>query len=264
MRAARLYDGTIGTRLGDLLRVRHLLPGVKCLGTDSAIAGDAQPMAAGTKQVTDSGMDSQKPLSLAGGLKPVHLSLLLPRGLMRYFRLVVQAARQAVLNAGKDLSVSGAVAAQLIGDEPPGHVAPALEQLLEKALSHALVAPFLHEDIQRLVVLLPSSPEIMDCTVDLDLHLIQVPFVPGTRLTAAQLRGIAWAELTAPLTNGFIDHEDPTLGEDIFDLSQAQREAVVEPDGVADDRGWIAITGVKIRGWLHRPIMPGRTAPWPS
>jgi hypothetical protein len=53
------------------------------------------------------------------------------------------------------------------------------------------------------------------------------------------------AEGLGPVPDGFVGDGDAALREDVFDVSEAQIEAVVEPDRVADDRGreslpWIA------------------------
>jgi len=41
--------------------------------------------------------------------------------------------------------------------------------------------------------------------------------------------------------DGFVRDRDTALGEQVFDVAEAERESVVEPDGVADDRGREAV-----------------------
>ena len=71
--------------------------------------------------------------------------------------------------------------------------------------------------------------------VDLQDNLVEVPLVgwPGT--IAPDLRGDLRPELCNPDPDRLVGDDDPALGEEIFDIAQAQSEAVICPDGVADD-----------------------------
>jgi hypothetical protein len=40
-----------------------------------------------------------------------------------------------------------------------------------------------------------------------------------------------------PAPDGLIGNEDPTLGQKIFDIAEAQREPKIEPDRLLDDFG---------------------------
>ena len=48
-----------------------------------------------------------------------------------------------------------------------------------------------------------------------------------SNVTYAKLVGIVRTELHAPLPNGFIRNDDPSLSQQIFDVSEAQREPMV-------------------------------------
>ena len=51
------------------------------------------------------------------------------------------------------------------------------------------------------------------------------------------------AEGLAPVPDGFVRDGDAAVCEEVFDVAEAQSEAVVEPDGVADDGGWESVAG---------------------
>ena len=51
--------------------------------------------------------------------------------------------------------------------------------------------------------------------------------------------------------------EDPALGEEVLDVSEAQAEAVVEPDGMADDLRWESVSAVARCIGLHRASLAG-------
>jgi hypothetical protein len=98
-----------------------------------------------------------------------------------------------------------------------------------------------------------------------DLHgnLVEVPRVSGTGQPAADLIGDALAKLQHPLPYGFVADRDAARGEDLIHVPQAQGEAEIEPDRVADDLGRKAVAGVAGRGRhchpsrLRDPVHPG-------
>lgn len=48
----------------------------------------------------------------------------------------------------------------------------------------------------------------------------------------------------APESNGLIADHDASLGEEILDIPETERESVVEPYGVADDFRRVAVTPI--------------------
>ena len=55
------------------------------------------------------------------------------------------------------------------------------------------------------------------------------------------------AKLQCPLPHRLVTDHDAAGGQHLLDHSQAQREAEIQPDRVADDLGWKAVTGVSVR-----------------
>src|SRR5205814_4113792 len=51
-------------------------------------------------------------------------------------------------------------------------------------------------------------------------------------------------QLQHPAPDGFVGDVEPSLGEEIFDVSVAEREAQVEPDRMLDDDGRKPVTTV--------------------
>ena len=68
---------------------------------------------------------------------------------MRILCPVVAALVLPGLNAGHNLPLGGAIAAQLVGDQNTGRSQVLLEQLAEQALGSLLVATALHEDVEN-------------------------------------------------------------------------------------------------------------------
>ena len=129
------------------------------------------------------------------------------------------------------------VAGQLVGDDHPGHVPQALEQSAEELLCGHRVSARLHQNVEHVAVLVDRAPQVPLCAVDLDEHLIQVPFVAQPRTTTAQLVRVLLPEPVAPGPDRLIGHVDTTFEHQLLHVAEAQREPVVQPDAMADDLG---------------------------
>ena len=91
--------------------------------------------------------------------------------------------------------------------------------------------------------------------LDPDEHLVQVPFVSGSRPSAAQAVGKALAEFLAPAPDGLIGDDNAPLGQEQLDITQAEAEHVVQPDSMADDLGREAMAVVRVGWWLHAAML---------
>ena len=63
------------------------------------------------------------------------------------------------------------------------------------------------------------------------------------------------AELPAPLANGLVGDGDSALREKVFDVSEAQTEAVIEPDRMTDDLWRKAMAAIAGRAAVHSPSL---------
>ena len=85
---------------------------------------------------------------------------------------------------------------------------------------------------------------------DQDCYLVEMPFIACRSLTPADFGGVRAAELQPPAADGFVAHHDAEFGQHLLDHPQAQREAEVEPDGVGNNRRWIAVASIQ-SGAIH-------------
>ena len=145
---------------------------------------------------------------------------------------------------GHHFAVRNSVAAQSVGDEAPRLELEAGQQPFEEAFGGCGVAAALHQDVEHDAALVHRAPEVMPLAVDAQEDLIEVPSVARFRSPLTELAGKVGAEPEAPLPDALVRNADPTLGQDQLDLTQAQAEDMVEPDGVADDRSREAVAGV--------------------
>ena len=79
----------------------------------------------------------------------------------------------------------------------------------------------------------PSKPAF-NSTND-NVHLIQMS--PGTPpgFPVTSFLSQEWGEFDVPLAQGFVTDDHPALKQQFLHVSLAEREAVIQPQGVADD-----------------------------
>ena len=173
---------------------------------------------------------------------------------MRVLTPVIEIATLAMLHPWQDLALRRTVALQLIGDDYTRHVLQPLEQLAKELLRGLLIAPALHEDIKHVIILVDSAPEVMALPVDGQKDLIQVPLVTWPGSSVLQLIGVCLSKLEAPLADGLVGHIDAALKQEFLHITVAQREAIREPDAMANDlpREAVVLVACGVSGW--RPI----------
>src|SRR6476659_6122816 len=149
-----------------------------------------------------------------------------------------QVPRPAMLHRRHELAVRHLVAGELVSDDHPGHLPQALEQSAEELLCGPRVSARLDQNVEHVAVLVDRAPQVPLCAVDLDEHLIQVPFVAQPPTTTAQLVRVLLPEPVAPGPDRLIGHVDTTFEHPLLHVAEAQREPVLQPDAMADDLGW--------------------------
>jgi RNA-directed DNA polymerase len=80
-----------------------------------------------------------------------------------------------------------------------------------------------------------------------------MPLRRRPRALTAKFSSEQWPELQDPPSHRFVGHIEPTLSEQIFDITIAERETHIEPNGVPDDRGRKLVAGKRDR---HPPSYP--------
>ena len=105
----------------------------------------------------------------------------------------------------------------------------------------------LQQDVDDLAVLVDGPPEVLALAADGHEQFVQMPGVadgPGPTPEPSRVGG---AEGLAPVPDGLVRDGDAALGEEVFDVAEAEGEPVVEPDGVADDGGRESVAGIARR-----------------
>ena len=69
-----------------------------------------------------------------------------------------------------------------------------------------------------------------------------MPLVTGSRPAATELVGIVLSKLPTPLANGLVRDDNAPFKQEFLDVAVRETEAVVEPDGMADNLAGKAVT----------------------
>src|SRR4030095_9483891 len=210
-------------------------------------------MPSGSEVLGNGPIGRQKTLGMPRGCEPLHAILTLPCRPMRILTPVIQIAALAMFHPRQYLTLRRTVTLQLVRNDDPRHVLQALQQLAEKLLRRLFVTSALHQNIEDVVVLVDSAPEVMALAINGQKHFIQVPLVPWLRASMLQLIRIVLPKFQTPLADGLMGHLDPTGQQHLFYVAVTQREAIVEPDSMTDDFAgkaeiFVAFGG---SGWRH-------------
>src|SRR5262249_18981507 len=119
-----------------------------------------------------------------------------------------------------------------------------LQQVADAPLGGGLVAAALDQNVEHAAGLVDGSPQPMPYPGDFEHDLIEMPLVASSRQAATDLVGETLAEFERPLPHRFMADDDAAGGQQLLDHAQPEREAEVQPDGVADDFGREPIPGV--------------------
>jgi hypothetical protein len=131
-----------------------------------------------------------------------------------------------------------------------------LEEPSEEALCGAPITTWLDEDVDHIAVQVDGTPEVLPLALDGDEEFVQVPRVTQPPFPPLQTAGIAGAKLPTPVADALVGDGDSALRQEVLDVSEAQTEPVIQPDGVADDLGWKPVAAVAGCGAIHPPSLP--------
>jgi hypothetical protein len=78
----------------------------------------------------------------------------------------------------------------------------------------------------------------------------------GMRLgpTASKIGCDQGSEVFHPAAYRLVGGHDPAFSQQVLDIAEAEGEAGIEPDGLLDDHGWEAISGVANLGQSYAGI----------
>jgi len=109
------------------------------------------------------------------------------------------------------------------------------QKLSQKTLRRLRISVPLEQDIQHEAVLVYRPPEPVSNAIDGRTHVVQKPAGTPSGFPLTQTICEECAELDAPFAQGFVTHLDAALVQQFLNAAVAEREAVVQPNGVLND-----------------------------
>ena len=128
-----------------------------------------------------------------------------------------------------------------------------LEQLLHQSFGGFRIAPALDEEVQNFTFIVNRTPKPVAFSPNNDDHLVEVPMIAGPRSAPAQIGGDRQSKLQKPASDSLIGDINASFSEHVLDITKAQRESCIEPDGMTDDFGWKTVTFE--RQLVHSPSL---------
>ena len=152
--------------------------------------------------------------------------------------------------------MSDTITPQLIRHQTIRPQSLTLQQLSKESLGGAAISPRLNQNVDDIAVLIDRSPQVLLLTLNLHEHFIQIPEVAEPACFLLQPTSVLAAKLPAPLADRFKGDDDASLGQQIFDIPEAEAEAILEPYGVADDHRRESVTAVARCRLTHETTLP--------
>jgi len=92
------------------------------------------------------------------------------------------------------------------------------------------------QNVEHEAVLVNRSPKPVSNAINARTHLVDMPPGTPTGFPVAQVFREEGSELNAPLAEGFVTHRNATLVKQFLHIPVTQGKAVVQPNGMLDDR----------------------------
>tara|TARA_B100000315_G_scaffold209727_1_gene205635 strand:+ start:572 stop:946 length:375 start_codon:yes stop_codon:yes gene_type:complete len=119
-----------------------------------------------------------------------------------------------------------------------------LQQFPHKSQGSPLVSALLNQDVENCALTINGSPQVHLLAANIYENFVQMPDVERGATAFAYPTGIGWSEFQNPQPNRFVTDINTALREEIFDVTEAQGEAEVEPYGLPNNVGVKAVAPV--------------------
>jgi len=115
---------------------------------------------------------------------------------------------------------------------------------LKGSLGHNEVSSVLHQNVDDLPFLINGTPQVLELTVDFQVHLIQVPGISNWPSAPTQSFGIFASKLVAPPAHGFEANGKAVFSRHELHIAITQAEAKIQPNTLADRVDGESMTGI--------------------
>ncbi len=128
------------------------------------------------------------------------------------------------------------------------------KQPLEKSLSSRAIPSDLQKHIDRLSVLIDSSPQVPLLAANLHEDFINEKCIAETLVTTLQSRRIPGSKLFTPQANRLIAHLNTSFSQQIFDISMTEIKSMIQPNRILNNFRWKAMAFVRTIWRAHSII----------
>ena len=138
-----------------------LMPEFESVRSNHTIGVGGKLVSTRMEVTVDEGVSGEEVLGLRGRFEPLHLTLSSSRRSMRVLGPIVQIAALSLLDAGQQLTLSDAIAPQLVGHNHARKILQTLQKSPEETLRGVGIALGLNEHVKHDAILIDSTPEIV-------------------------------------------------------------------------------------------------------
>ena len=219
--------------------------------------GGGKSVAREVEEIGDLIVNGKEPLNLSRRFEPLHDPLASPCRQMGVLRTIVQSLVLAVLNFQTHVFARRAVGFELVGDHDARRSLRLLQKLAHEAACGASISSALNQNVENESILIDRPPKPMLLAAHRDDDLVKMPFVTANWSTATNAIGVFPTEFLSPLADGFVADCNAPRCKHFFDHPQTQRKPEIEPNRVANDFRWEAMTTIeRITDLFHAPKLP--------
>ena len=154
---------------------------------------------------------------------------------MRTLGPIVQPLSPKVDAGEAKITKGGIVGAIVVSDDRIGRDPLILQQLAHQAQRCIFVSSGLDQKVENFTLIIDGTPQVHLPTGDRDENFVEMPSSRRSRAAGPKATRIDRTKMRHPSADRLMGDKDAALSEKILDISEAQREAQVQPDGVLDD-----------------------------
>jgi hypothetical protein len=155
---------------------------------------------------------------------------------MRVFGTIVGSQSLLVVTGEAKIAKARPVRPEPVGHYRSGRKTLPLQQFSQQSQRGGFVATALNQHVQNLAFAVDRPPQEHVSATNPDNHFVKVPSVIRRRTPAHQTGGNLGAEFHRPAADALITDIDATLRQQFLDIPITKREAMVQPNGMADMR----------------------------
>ncbi len=145
----------------------------------------------------------------------------------------------------EDVPMCSRITPKLVGDQLPGCLSLMFQGSTKEAFSGSTISTLGNQNIDHVSILIDGPPKIEVLTLDGDEEFIDVPDVAESSPFPTQSSGVGRSEFLTPVSDRFVGDKDSSLCKQVFYVSKAQGEPMVQPNGVTDNFRWKAMPSIK-------------------